>query len=92
MSPTPLEAFTTAMKGSVRMSERPTYLDVSALSPREYPVFTQWAERIKPAHSRREGRLDEHAAVKFLRSELGISVDEEVCVRMHELTPDHVTF
>ena len=52
-----------------------------ALSPQEYAAFTQWVDRIKPAHSRREGLLDEHAAVKFLRSELGISVEDEVSVR-----------
>ena len=52
---------------------RPSYLDVSALSPREFDVYTRWASRIKPAHSRRQGFLDEHAAVKFLRCELGIS-------------------
>lgn len=57
---------------------RPSYLDVSALSPREFDVYTRWASRIKPAHSRRQGFLDEHAAVKFLRCELGISVDHEV--------------
>lgn len=59
-------------------STRPSYLDISALSPREYDVYTRWASRIKPAHSRRQGFLDEHAAVKFLRCELGISVDHEV--------------
>lgn len=58
--------------------ERASYLDVSALSPREYDVLPQWAERIRPALTRREGLLDEHAAVKFLRSELGISVEDEV--------------
>lgn len=59
-------------------STRPTYLDISALSPREYDVYTHWVLRIKPAHSRRQGFLDEHAAVKFLRCELGISVEHEV--------------
>ena len=63
------------------VGERPSYLDVSALSPREFETYTRWATRIKPAHSRRHGFLDEHAAVKFLRSELGISVDDEVNVR-----------
>lgn len=69
----------TEQRGSV--CERPSYLDVSALSPREFDTYTRWVTRIKPAHSRRQGFLDEHAAVKFLRSELGISVDDEVNVR-----------
>lgn len=59
-------------------AERPSHLDISALSPHEYAAFGQWVERIKPAHSRRRGLLDEHAAVKFLRNEFGISVDQEV--------------
>lgn len=71
----------TMARTAMHNSARPSYLDVSALSPQEYAAFTQWVDRIKPAHSRREGLLDEHAAVKFLRSELGISVEDEVSVR-----------
>ncbi|KAI3620682.1 hypothetical protein CBS9595_002649 [Malassezia furfur] len=64
----------------IRMAqaERPSMLDVSALSPQEYVQFGRWVERIKPAHTRRRGLLDEHAAVKFLRNEFGITVDDEV--------------
>ncbi|WFC98869.1 hypothetical protein MYAM1_001602 [Malassezia yamatoensis] len=59
-------------------SERPSFLDITALSPEEYAVFPRWVERIKPAHTRRRGLLDEHAAIKFLRNELRISVEDEV--------------
>ncbi|WFD01381.1 hypothetical protein MOBT1_000044 [Malassezia obtusa] len=62
----------------IAQGERPSHLDVSALSPQEYVQFGPWVERIKPAHSRRRGLLDEHAAVKFLRNEFGITVDDEV--------------
>lgn len=64
----------------IRMAqaERPSVLDVSALSPQEYVQFGRWVERIKPAHTRRRGLLDEHAAVKFLRNEFGITVEDEV--------------
>ena len=57
---------------------RASFLDISALSPLEYAVFPALVDRIKPAHSRRKGLLDEHAAIKFMRSEYGISVDDEV--------------
>ncbi|WFD35014.1 hypothetical protein MCUN1_001860 [Malassezia cuniculi] len=58
--------------------ERPSFLDMSALSPAEYAAYLPWVERIKPAHSRRKGLLDEHSAIKFLRSEFGINAEDEV--------------
>ena len=59
--------------GSGAPHERPSFLDASALSPDEFARYLAWVERIKPAHSRRRGLLDEHSAIKFLRSEFGIS-------------------
>lgn len=61
-------------------TERASYLDVSALSPEEYTAFVRWVDKMKPAHSRRRGLLDEHAAIKFLRSEFGIHVNDEVTI------------
>ncbi|PKI85828.1 hypothetical protein MVES1_000313 [Malassezia vespertilionis] len=63
-----------------RAPERPSHLDISALSPEEYATFSKWIVRIKPAHTRRHGYLDEHAAIKFLRNELGVSVDDEITI------------
>ncbi|WFD32356.1 hypothetical protein MSPP1_003401 [Malassezia sp. CBS 17886] len=74
----PLSGVTAASKSRPASDERPTALDVSALSPHEYPLFLRWVQRMKPAHSRRHGYLDEYAAVKFVRTEFGISVDDEV--------------
>lgn len=64
--------------GSGAPHERPSFLDASALSPDEFARYLAWVERIKPAHSRRRGLLDEHSAIKFLRSEFGINSEDEV--------------
>lgn len=82
-SPKPSPSVSVHVPGPVATGlkqERPSFLDESALSPHEFDVYTRWASRIKPAHSRRHGLLDEHAAVKFLRNELGVSVDDEINV------------
>lgn len=63
---------------SAAAHERPSFLDASALSPDEFATYHAWVERIKPAHSRRRGLLDEHSAIKFLRSEFGINSEDEV--------------
>lgn len=75
---TPQNAVMSPGSNNAALTDRHSYLDTSALSPQEYAVYLSWSERIKPAHSGRPGLLDEHSAVKFLRSEFGINSEDEV--------------
>jgi hypothetical protein len=62
------------------VDSRPTYLDQSALSPSEYHVYTKWVNTIKPSRSGRLEFKDEQDALRFLREECGMEVQDEIKV------------
>ncbi|UZJ52197.1 hypothetical protein CBS101457_001517 [Exobasidium rhododendri] len=64
--------------GSNLSDTRPAYLDRSALSPTEYGLFFKWLATIKPSRSGKADYLDEQDALRFLREECGIEVQDEI--------------
>jgi hypothetical protein len=62
------------------MESRPAYLDSSALSPSEYYSYLKWASTIKPSRSGKADYIDEQDALRFLRDECGIEVQDEIKV------------
>lgn len=59
---------------------RSSYLDSSALSPSEYNSYLKWYSTIKPSRSGKADYIDEQDALRFLREECGIDVQDEIKV------------
>jgi hypothetical protein len=69
-----------ASGSSTTMESRPAYLDASALSPSEYNSYVKWFSTIKPSRSGKTDHVDEQDALRFLRDECGIEVQDEIKV------------
>lgn len=70
---------------TVTDEDRPAHLDLSALSSTEYDVYPQWLQTIKPARSGEPDHVEEQDALRFLREECRIEVQDEIKVSTLEV-------
>lgn len=69
-----------SLSGSSSLTARASYLDSSALSPAEHTPYFKWVSTIKPSRSGEADHIDEQDALRFLREECGIEVQDEIKV------------